>query len=161
MKQGQTYQLYDHIGGMLGLLHSIIINQRRMRRNAHRPCHTKHLQQWAFSIRALFSQPKPTTKNHHHLSRVWKTRVNQLAWRETDQEIKHPEKCLRTIRIFNIMVNLTINSLTAPHIKSQNITWTTLGCGWGGRWAITDWKYIDKKTYKQDKWRESQQQYLG
>lgn len=70
-KQGQTSQLYDYEGGMLGLTCSII-NQRKIHRKLTGPHHMNHLQQWALSIRALFNKPKPTTRNHYHLSSVWR-----------------------------------------------------------------------------------------
>lgn len=127
MKQGQTYQSYDHIGGMLGLLHSII-NQRRMHGNAHRPCHSKHLQH-ELSASVLYStnrnqQPRTIITlaecGRHGL--ISEHRAKQTKKSNTQKSVSEQSE-------YNITVNSTINSLTAPHIKSQNITWTTLGCG--------------------------------
>lgn len=67
-----------------------IINQRRMQGILTQASATwTTLQQLSCSMRTLFGQPKPTTRNYQHLSRVRKMLFSQIAQRETDQEIKH------------------------------------------------------------------------
>lgn len=60
----------DCAGRMLGWMHNIT-NPSTMHGNGLRTPPTNK----AYNIRALFKQPKPTTRNNHRLSRVWKTHL--------------------------------------------------------------------------------------